>query len=929
MPKDKFDAFVSYSHALDGKLAPVVQGELERFAKPWYRMRALRVFRDAANLSASPGLWSAIERALASSEWFVLMASPEAARSEWVNREVAWWVANRSPNRLLLAVTSGDFVWDKDVGDVDFKTSTAVPPALRGVLAEEPRWIDLRWLRDADLADASNPRLRESVTELGSAIRDMPKDLLIGEHVRRHRQAMRHARLAIGSLATLLVFLLAATVYAVIQSEEAQSQTRTATAQLLAATAIAEMEVQADRAQLLAVEGYRMQRNPRTAAALLDVLTASPHLVRQVPVGATVTAVSGSADGNTVVAGTDDGRLLRWRLDTWTLDEIRLGHDEILSVAISADGGTTLAVDGTVAVTWKATGPSSPLSFEAKGAVSIAVSPSGALAAMIVKNGNGADLAVALYDPATGSRIRATRSRKYWSDVGMPNESTVILAGGTGAWERMRTSDLSVSSYSDDTTTPAGDYAGGGSAEASYFGYIKYRQVVLQVNNNTSSGEIKGAEVPVAQPELLTIRNDGKYVAASGGGTLWIASTADDPGAPIQLTGSGRIDAMAFVGNSTKLVSAAADSLALWDISQHSRLSRASWVDVPEVANVGPPPRIAVTRDGKRVAVLGGNSDVGAVHTLDDSLVRSEPILPFYVEHNRIPLWSADGKWLWLVGAGGATRVLLGSGPDVGVWPAASDAGILAAGVSADGRRAVFVEAGGGLQVRRTSDGAVLKQTPGAPENPSLANGLSSADLTVAAAVSADARNAAVVQSDTTRRVVVTDVESLRSHELAGPPAQAVTFGEGYLLVVRENGDLEVWDQEGTARQRTVAGDAGYAVAIAVVPGTGLVVRLRSDGRAVVIDIPSGVVLGSLQLPPMTRGSTASPWHATSMVGAAGTVELLTATSGGSLVRWPMNDHVWLQIACQTAGRNLTVSEWRSVAAIDPPEDLSCGRPLD
>jgi len=59
-----YDAFISYSHALDGALAPALQTGLERFAKPWYRSRALRVFRDTASLSANPDLWSSIEKAL-------------------------------------------------------------------------------------------------------------------------------------------------------------------------------------------------------------------------------------------------------------------------------------------------------------------------------------------------------------------------------------------------------------------------------------------------------------------------------------------------------------------------------------------------------------------------------------------------------------------------------------------------------------------------------------------------------------------------------------------------------------------------------------------------------------------------------------------------------------------------------------------------
>jgi hypothetical protein len=84
-----YDAFISYSHTLDGALARALQTGLERFAKPWYRPRALRVFRVTTNLAANPDLWSSIETALASSAWLALMASPNAAQSKWVNREVA------------------------------------------------------------------------------------------------------------------------------------------------------------------------------------------------------------------------------------------------------------------------------------------------------------------------------------------------------------------------------------------------------------------------------------------------------------------------------------------------------------------------------------------------------------------------------------------------------------------------------------------------------------------------------------------------------------------------------------------------------------------------------------------------------------------------------------------------------------------------
>ena len=97
-----YKAFVSYSHAADGKLSPAIQSGLQRFAKAWYQSRAMRVFRDETSLSANPALWESIEKALEASEYFLLLASPQAAQSPWVRREIDWWLEHRPRGRLLI-----------------------------------------------------------------------------------------------------------------------------------------------------------------------------------------------------------------------------------------------------------------------------------------------------------------------------------------------------------------------------------------------------------------------------------------------------------------------------------------------------------------------------------------------------------------------------------------------------------------------------------------------------------------------------------------------------------------------------------------------------------------------------------------------------------------------------------------------------------
>jgi hypothetical protein len=185
-----FDGFISYSHAADGQLAPRVQRGLHLMARPWHRRRARWIFRDQTGLSVTPTLWSSIQDALDDSEYFVLLASPEAAQSLWVNREIEHWVTTKSPARILPVVTDG--VWQWDAVQRDFSAdSTSVPPALRGVFAEEPLHLDLRWARDTAQLTLKHPRFRDAIARLAAPMHGMTKDDLEGEDVHQHRRARR------------------------------------------------------------------------------------------------------------------------------------------------------------------------------------------------------------------------------------------------------------------------------------------------------------------------------------------------------------------------------------------------------------------------------------------------------------------------------------------------------------------------------------------------------------------------------------------------------------------------------------------------------------------------------------------------------------------------------------------------------------------
>lgn len=68
----RYGAFISYSHAASAEVARGLQKWLQTYAKPWWRWRAINVFRDETDLTAAPALWSRITLALDQSSHFIL-----------------------------------------------------------------------------------------------------------------------------------------------------------------------------------------------------------------------------------------------------------------------------------------------------------------------------------------------------------------------------------------------------------------------------------------------------------------------------------------------------------------------------------------------------------------------------------------------------------------------------------------------------------------------------------------------------------------------------------------------------------------------------------------------------------------------------------------------------------------------------------------
>ncbi len=107
-----YKAFISYSH-IDHKYAAWLHKALEAYAIPRHLRQAgslkrlTPIFRDKAELPASADLSETIKQALAQSEYLIVLCSPEAAASNWVNSEILEFKRLHGEAKLLSIIIRG------------------------------------------------------------------------------------------------------------------------------------------------------------------------------------------------------------------------------------------------------------------------------------------------------------------------------------------------------------------------------------------------------------------------------------------------------------------------------------------------------------------------------------------------------------------------------------------------------------------------------------------------------------------------------------------------------------------------------------------------------------------------------------------------------------------------------------------------------
>lgn len=530
-----YDAFISYSHQRDRLLGPALQAGLERFAKPWRKLRASRIFIDEANLGASPELWESVQEGLASSRWFILLASDDAARSAWVDREVGWWLEHRSRDRLLIVATSPGMQWEKAEGD--WAAAAPVPPALRGAFSAEPLWIDLSDLPPGARA-AQLPADR--VAAVAAPIRGVPKDTLFGKHLREHRRTMRLAGSAVAMLAVLTASAVAASVIAAGQRDTAINQRDLAEARELLADAPPLAGSQPGLARQYLAQAYRMSDTPLTEGALLT----SMAIPRVVTSPSPVLSVAYGGNGAWLALATLQSVLLTDPATGSELGHISFPDSVVYSAVVSPDGHLLAVSADNFVELWQVTDPRHP--------VRLATITQGGASAAVAFSRDGNTLAAAAHvgPPRHGpGPVGVSRVTLF----GLADPARPVPLGGVV----VPTPVVHSMAFSADGHTLAID-----SGASTALGEVSRAGAIVIAGH-----------APPAQglsSDMIAFAPGGHLLALgslTGSATLWDATNPASPALVASLAGAVGVAGVTFSPDGRTLATVGSGSVVLWNVS--------------------------------------------------------------------------------------------------------------------------------------------------------------------------------------------------------------------------------------------------------------------------------------------------------------------------------------------------------------------------
>jgi WD40 repeat protein len=563
--KPTYDAFVSYSRT-DKIFASRLTHALASYKIPKdipLHNRHLKIFRDETDLTGVD-YFASVASHLAQSNSLIIVCSPAARRSSYVNDEIQRFADSHGPERIIPVLCSGVPNNEATAGN---EAEMAFPDALCALL-QMPLAVNYVGF-DAARDKVESGAFENSWYTLLANVFGVSRTE-IEQRDKRRQARQRRFRLAIVS--SFLVVLFAGLIVSLYYWRQAVVARDQAFSRELAAGSLAQREQDPDLSVKLALEAVRVSPTREAADALRESLVR--HQVLAVMVGKkTVRAADLSPDGRTLATGGDDKVLRLWTVETGELLAELPGHTDLITdVHFSPEGErvVTASWDRTARV-WDTAAKQEvyQLRDHEASVTSARFAPDGRL----IATGDGAGKA-RLWDASAGKPLRTLDAHTWEKSI--VEGKTRVAFNRDGSWllssagdETTGTGDPVARVWDTRTGALVGPLPSKGVVIASTFSGDGKRALIAGTGDEPRVWDIATRTILGTGPtstglvEMAAFSPDGSLVVTSdtnGNGAIWEAQTGR-----VRTSAVGYVSAAVFDHASKRIAISEGQVVRIWD----------------------------------------------------------------------------------------------------------------------------------------------------------------------------------------------------------------------------------------------------------------------------------------------------------------------------------------------------------------------------